>query len=60
MSLTMELAATLSAQRDGARVALSDPEIERLDTERLAAVRAQFGFDPLDIETVVAHAFPKP
>ncbi|TAM47555.1 MAG: hypothetical protein EPN55_02295 [Gammaproteobacteria bacterium] len=60
MSLTMELAAALSARREGARVALTDPEIERLDAERFGAVRAQFGFDPLDIEAVAAHVFPKP
>lgn len=60
MSLTMEVAATLSARRDGARVGLADPEIERLDAERLAALRAQLGVDPLDLEAVAAHAFPKP
>ncbi len=60
MSLTMELAAALSARREGARVALTDPEVERLDAERLGAVCAQFGFDPLDIEAVAAHVFPKP
>jgi predicted dehydrogenase len=60
MSLQMELAAALSARREGARVALTDPEIERLDAERLGAVRAQFGFDPLDVAAVAAHAFPKP
>ena len=60
MSMTMELAAALSARREGARVTFADPEIEQLDAELLAGVRAQFGFDPLDIEAVVAHAFPKP
>ncbi len=60
MSLQMELAAALSARREGARVALADPEIERLDAERLGTVRAQFGFDPLDIESVATHVFPKP
>ena len=60
MSLTMELAAALSARRDGARVELSDPGIPPLDAERQAALRVQFGFDPLDIETVAYYAFPKP
>jgi predicted dehydrogenase len=60
MSLTMELAAALSARRDGARVELSDPGIALLDAERQAALRVQFGFDPLDIETVAYYAFPKP
>ena len=58
MSLTMELAAALSARRDGARVELSDPGIIPLDAERQAALRVQFGFDPLDIETVAGYAFP--
>ncbi len=60
MSLAMELAAALSARREGARVALTDTAIGPLDAERLDAVRRQFGFDPLDVEAVVAHAFPKP
>ncbi len=60
MSLTMELAAALSARRDGARVELSDPGIIPLDAERQAALRVQFGFDPLDIEAMAGYAFPKP
>ncbi len=60
MSLQMELAATLSARRDGVRVALSDPGIAPLDAERQAALRVQLGFDPLDIEAVAGYAFPKP
>lgn len=60
MSLQMDLAAALSARRQGARVRIAEPEIERVDADRLAAVRAQLGFDPLDIEAVVDHAFPKP
>lgn len=60
MSLTMELAAALSARRAGARVELSDPGIIPLDAERQAGLRVQLGFDPLDIETVADYAFPKP
>ena len=60
MSLTMELAAALSARRDGARVELSDPGIIPLDAERQAALRGQLGFDPLDIEAMAGYAFPKP
>lgn len=60
MSLTMELAATLSARRNGARVELSDPGILPLDAERQAGLRAQLGFDPLDVEVVADYAFPKP
>ncbi len=60
MSLQMDLAAALSARRQGAQVRIADPEIEQVDADRLAAVQAQLGFDPLDIEAVVGHAFPKP
>lgn len=60
MSLQMDLAAALSARRQGAGVRIAEPEIEQVDADRLAAVRAQLGFDPLDIEAVVDHAFPKP
>ena len=60
MSLTMELAAALSARRDGARVELSDLGITLLDAERQAALHVQFGFDPLDIEAMAGYAFPKP
>lgn len=59
MSLTMELAAALSARRHGARVDLSDPGILPLDAERQAGLRAQLGFDPLDVEVVADYAFPK-
>lgn len=60
MSLTMELATALSARRAGARVELSDPGILPLDAERQAGLRAQLGFDPLDVEVVADYAFPKP
>lgn len=60
ISLTMELAATLSARRDGARVALDDPGIAQVDSERVAALRTQLGFDPFDCDAVAVHAFPKP
>ena len=60
MSLTMELATTLSARRAGARVELSDPGILPLDAERQATLRVQLGFDPLDVEVVADYAFPKP
>ncbi len=59
-SLAMELAAALSARRAGARVALDDPGIAALDAERLTALRALFGVDPLDRAAMAAHAFPKP
>lgn len=60
MSLAMELAATLSVCRAGARVTLDDPGIAQLDAERLAVLRTQLGFDPLDYAAVAAHVFPKP
>ena len=60
MSLQMDLAAALSAGRQGAQVRIAEPEIAQVDADRLAAVQAQFGFDPLDIEAVVGHAFPMP
>lgn len=59
-SLTMELAAELSARRAGARVALGDPELAALDAGRLEALRGQLGFDLLDIESAAAHVFPEP
>ncbi len=59
MSLQMDLAAALSVRRQGAQVRIADPEIEQVDADRLAAVRVQFGLDPLDIEAIVDHASPK-
>ena len=53
MSWKMDLAAKLSAKRNGALTAINDPEIEQIDAEDSAAYRKQYGFDPMDIEAAL-------
>ena len=59
MSLIMDLASTLSVERQGARVEMNDPDIGKTDEEKLAAIEKELGVDPMDVQAMVDYSFPR-
>lgn len=59
MSMIMDLAATLSSERQGARVNMDDPEIGHTDADNLAAMKKDLGVDPMDVDAMVDYSFPR-
>lgn len=59
MSLTMDLAASQSAENEGMRIIITDSMTFEIEDKIEASLKFQYGFDPYDVEGMLSVSYPR-